>query len=406
MNFKKINVRLLVFLLLLNSCRSTEELLPTSSSLTAAAVESSDSCISSVRVLRLAKLNSLKSKPFDSSIFAFKQLDFVKDVKIPESKLSEVSAAASDLGVNFNGNTYAELLEDVSKALDASEGTPLEKGDKMSRFVARLDGSLNELPKNKRLHVQYLQAISVLRLEAYPKSAWVSVKKAEFETVGLKALNFDDYKVWTKAYLKNEDPYKSLNPVPYGGGVLSYKKIREMIALNTWPVDLKPHDMTHVHYYYGHPQAGATYFDAARSMNHKRYFILSGFFESVDTTQYAWESALARHFKEKNFTIEEASFYISRATDEQLDEIMTNNTVANQFNSWMSEFKDWQPVYTKLYPIEGSLETVCMPMLINLLRYISVIVKIRKKFHGPIIQIKHNLMVTKLIAKIHTFSLY
>ncbi len=131
-------------------------------------------------------------------------------------------------------------------------------------------------------------------------------------------------------------------PRPYGpGGVVSFKEYRDCVAMNLWLFTLEGHDLKHIHFANAHPMAGAAMFRLTRSKNHLRYFLVAALYEGVDTVQYGFESALARHFSEQGMSLEQAMIHLASAPQAELREIAIK--IGKNPDYGDSQLSDWKP---------------------------------------------------------------
>ena len=126
------------------------------------------------------------------------------------------------------------------------------------------------------------------------------------------------------------------------GGILSLPAYRDIVAHNMWPLWLAPHDMYHVHFASGHAKGVSLVFKSARSRNHRRFILMGGMYEGVDTFQYAHESSLARYFSETmQMGLEDALLWIAKSSRKELKTIIEKAGL--DIKNFEEQFKDYVP---------------------------------------------------------------
>jgi hypothetical protein len=133
------------------------------------------------------------------------------------------------------------------------------------------------------------------------------------------------------------------------GGFLSWPEIRSLYANNSWAIGLRDHDMYHLHYSYGHPYYLAVNTHASRSINDRRYFMISSLWESVDTFTASYESAIASYMKNKNITPQEGMLLLATASEAELTKIESEIGKASEDSNFrlLSYKNGWRPSKTE-----------------------------------------------------------
>lgn len=147
----------------------------------------------------------------------------------------------------------------------------------------------------------------IAQLEAFKISEYEFVDSHALNNSGYTLISLTDYPDFAMSLAKKISP-----PRNYGsGGVVSLPEYRDVVSNNLWLFTLSGHDLKHIHFANSHPFAMGSIFRATRSKNYLRYFLMAASYEGVDTVQYGFETALARHFSAKGHTLEEALLFLT-----------------------------------------------------------------------------------------------
>ncbi|MGZ3725688.1 MAG: hypothetical protein ACXWQQ_07800 [Pseudobdellovibrio sp.] len=181
------------------------------------------------------------------------------------------------------------------------------------------------------LRAKFAFSENIVRLEEFKLSEYKTSNESSLNTPGYVIVALNEYPEFAMALAKKKDP-----PRPYGsGGVLSYEAYRDIVSSNMWLFTLQGHDLKHIHFANSHPMATAALFRSTRSKNHLRYTLISGCYEGVDTVQYGWESAIARHFDSKGYSLEQAMLEIAIMPNDKLQALAQEvGITANHFDNW------------------------------------------------------------------------
>jgi hypothetical protein len=247
--------------------------------------------------------------------------EFYEIAKIPDEDLAGVRQLASSYDVQLNSSYYADYVDAVFRKIKAQNGSPMESAEKMAQFGKRLESFIDKLAsRDAKKSANYAIADAVATLEEFKPSEFKEVPSMNWIDSRAPFVHTDDYMKYTEGYIDSKPPYSDH---PWGGSVISLKDIREGATQNMFPLQLKPHDMRHIHYATGHPRGPAMYFKLARSHNNVRYAVESAMYEGVDTVQYGHESSIAQYMAlTRHMDLEEAMVYIAKATKEDLDALI------------------------------------------------------------------------------------
>lgn len=247
----------------------------------------------------------------------------------------------------LDATKISDIIEGAAGLIKGNSRTPsIERSNKMAE-VGRdvLNAAGGDLNPAQTKMVTYLIAESVLRLENFKISEFKAGE--DLPVFGKKStLHVDKIHDLVESYVDGTAGYRDL---PQDGGFLSWVEIRGLYANNSWTIGLRNHDMYHLHYSYGHPYYFAVNMHTSRSINDRRYAMTSTLWESVDTFRTGYESTIARYFKEKNMTAEEAMLFLGSATEAELTQIEAVTGSHTQLDSLnqLSYAGGWRPVKTK-----------------------------------------------------------
>ena len=280
--------------------------------------------------------------------FQVSKLEGADKIKLKAPTIKKLKKIFDNNGWELSATKITEVIEGAADMIKGNSRTPsVERSNKMAEIGREIfkaaEGDFNEGQKKM---VTFLIAESVLRLEAMKMTEFkaaetsfpVFKKKSTIHVVNVHDL--------VESYVDGTAGYRDL---PQDGGFLSWTEIRGLYANNTWAIGLRNHDMYHLHYSYGHPYYFAVNMHSARSINDRRYAMTSSLWEAVDTFRTGYENSIARYFKAKNMTAEEAMLFLGSATEKELDAIDRDAGSHTDINSLteMSYANGWRPTKTK-----------------------------------------------------------
>ena len=265
----------------------------------------------------------------------------ISENAIPGKFVAKAQALAEKYGVeDFDGKNYVDLVDQVYRNIGTQRNFMAIAGaEKMAKFGMELDELLVGVPKDVRQATWFNVGYAVNDLEGFKESELLpSVKNAD-KMAGLVGL--DQYPSYAKGFVDSKPPYT--NHVGWNtGSVLQIGEYRDVVSHNLWPLWLQPHDMLHVHFAYGHPKAVAVYFKATRSKNPKRFVMMAGMYEGVDTVQYTHEAALGLYFsKTMKMGLEDSMLWIGKASDAELDRVISEAGI--DISTFVSDLDGWAP---------------------------------------------------------------
>lgn len=283
-----------------------------------------------------------------NSGFHVSRLEGADKIKLKVTTVKKLKKLFDDNGWELNATKITEVIEGAAEMIKGNSRSPsLVRSNKMAEVGREIlkvtEGDLNAAQKQM---VTYLVAESVLKLEAMKMSEF-KASADKFPVFKKKStLHYDKIHDLVESYVDGTAGYRDL---PQDGGFLTWTEIRGLYANNSWAVGLRDHDMYHLHYSYGHPYYFAVNMHTSRSINDRRYAMTSSLWEAVDTFRTSYENAIARYFKAKNMTAEEAMLFLGSATEKELDAIDRDAGTHTSISSLteMSYANGWRPTKTK-----------------------------------------------------------
>ena len=260
---------------------------------------------------------------------------------IPKKFVQKAKDLAEKYGVeDFDGKNYVDLVDQVYRNIGTQRNfKALAGAEKMAKFGMELDELLVGVPSDVRQATWFNVGYAVNDLEGFTESELIKSSVNVDKMAGLVEL--DQYPSYVKGYVDGKPPYT--NHVGWNtGSVLQIGEYRDVVSHNLWPLWLQPHDMLHVHFAYGHPKAVAVYFKATRSKNPKRFVMMAGMYEGVDTVQYTHEAALGLYFSQTmKMGLEDSMLWIGKASDAELDRVISDAGI--DISSFVSDLDGWVP---------------------------------------------------------------
>lgn len=232
--------------------------------------------------------------------------------------LAKVKQLFGEAGIELYTKNIVEALEGASEVLREGSNQPsVEKSDKLAELGDKLITIVkNDFTKAQNLQIGYHVAEAVLKMERIELSKYGSTPSQIFNKDG--ALHVKDFHKYVESYIDGSSLYANLGSEV---GFISWPDIRHLYSNNSWGIGLRDHDMYHLHYAYGHPYYLAVNFQASRSINDRRYMMISSFWESIDSNQTGYESKMAGYFKHRRMSPQEGMIFLGRATKAMLEEI-------------------------------------------------------------------------------------
>ncbi|MEK6627217.1 MAG: hypothetical protein AABY53_01195 [Bdellovibrionota bacterium] len=282
----------------------------------------------------------------EASSFKINKINGVEKIKLKPNSLKKIKSIFEDNNWELRSTKIREIIEIVASKVKGRSNKPsIEKSNKMAEVGREiLEAVQMDLTEAQFKMATYMIAESVLRLESIPLSEYKrSVGSNVFEQNTTVQIN--KFHKLVESYIDNSTTYRNLSN---DGNIIDWPEIRRLYTNNSWTVGLRPHDMYHLHYSYGHPYYLAVNLHTSRSINDRRYIMTSTLWESVDTFRTSYESSIANYFKSKNMSPQEAMLFIGRATEKELDTIeqtIGSHTTAPNYND-LAYTSGWRPIKT------------------------------------------------------------
>lgn len=232
---------------------------------------------------------------------------------------TKVKALFAEHGVALSSKKIPEALVALGEHIrNGSDEPSLTKSEKAAKILNKFyDLAEGDFTKDQKLMFGYLVGATVLKLESLPLKKFKKNNTPEvFGQSG--ALHIKDFHKIVESYIDGTALYRNLGS---DVGFIEWPDIRHLYSNNSWGIGLRDHDLYHLHYAYGHPYYLAINFMTSRSINDRRYAMISAFWEAVDTNQTSFENKMSAFFQAKNMTPQEGMIYLARATKEMLDEV-------------------------------------------------------------------------------------
>lgn len=293
-----------------------------------------------------ALLEQSSRAEFESG-FNLMTLTGVEKVKLKAPTVKALKKAFDKKNIELKTNNIKSVIETAARAIkgEATKGN-VENSNKMAELGREiLEIVKPDLKPDQVKMVSYMIAEAVLRLENFTISEFVADR--EIGAFSKKsAVHIDKFHDLVESYIDNTASYRDL---PNDAGLLAWPEIRGLYSNNSWIIGIRHHDMYHLHYSYGHPYYLAVNLMVSRSVNDRRYMMISSLWESVDSFKTSYERNIAYHMKDKGMTSEEGMVYLAGATEKELDAIDAALGGVDQVNSSreLSYAQGWRPTRTK-----------------------------------------------------------
>ncbi|MEQ1723254.1 MAG: hypothetical protein ABL930_08755 [Pseudobdellovibrio sp.] len=283
----------------------------------------------------------------NTSSFFINDISGVEKIKLKPATITKLKKVFDDKGWELSATKIKEVIEGGAEMIKGNSRTPsIERSNEMAALGKEiLKAAKADLNKEQTKMVTYMIAESVMRLEAIKTSDY---KTGEALPVFKKksTLHIDKFHDLVESYVDGTTGYADL---PQDGGFLSWPEIRGLYANNSWAIGLRDHDMYHLHYSYGHPYYLAVNLHSSRSINDRRYILISALWESVDTFRTGLESSISSYYKNKNMTAEEGMLDLGSATKAELAAIEAVVGSHQNVSSYgeLAHSAGWRPTKTK-----------------------------------------------------------
>lgn len=271
----------------------------------------------------------------------------VDKIKLKAATVKKLKKVFEDAGYELSATKLKEVIEGAAEMINGTSRTPsIERSSKMAEIGRKILTTIKaDLNADQNKAATFLVAEAVIRLETFKVTEFKS--RGELPVFKKKStLHINKFNDLVESYVDGTAGYRDL---PEDGGFLTWPEIRGLYSNNSWAIGLRNHDMYHLHYSYGHPYYLAINFHSSRSINDRRYAMISTLWESVDTFRTGYESTIANYFKQKRMTAEEAMLHLGTASEKDLDKLEESFGSYTQLTSLneLSYAGGWRPVKTK-----------------------------------------------------------
>lgn len=275
------------------------------------------------------------------------QITGVDKIKLKAGTITKLKKVFDNHGYELSATKLKEVIEGAAEMINGTSKTPsLERSSKMAEIGREILNTIKaDLNADQNKMAQYLVGEAVLRLETFKITEYKS--RGELPVFKKKStLHINKFHDLVESYVDGTGGYRDL---PQDGGFLTWPEIRGLYANNSWAIGLRDHDMYHLHYAYGHPYYLAVNFHSSRSINDRRYAMISTLWEAVDTFRTGYESSIANYFKRKGMTAEEGMLHLATASEKDLDKLEESFGSYTQLTSLneLAYSNGWRPVKTK-----------------------------------------------------------
>lgn len=273
------------------------------------------------------------------------QLDDSASLHMRPQSFYKIRKIFKENGIELKTSSIKRAIEAaVQKISSAKQEPSLENSEKMALISRKMLEILKpEMTDKQHMMTNYLLAEAVLKLETIDHSNFTGQIPHVFaDTAVLKISQFNKF---VESYIDGTDLYKNLTST---AGLLQWPDIRSLYASNQWIIGLKNHDMYHLHYSYGHPYYLAVNLMASRTINDRRYYMISSLWEAVDGFTSGYESKIARHFGILKMSPEQGMLFLATATNSEMTALEESIGKASSSNSYyeLSYENGWRPTAT------------------------------------------------------------
>lgn len=287
------------------------------------------------------------SQASTTSTFKINTISGVEKIKLKVGTIKKLKTLLADSDITMGSSKIKDIIELSAETVKGRARNPsIEKADKMAELGRKLLKIVNgDLTKDQVKMVTYMIAEAVMRLETIKTTEYQS--GTELPVFKKKStIHINKLHDLAESYIDGTSMYRDL---PQDGGFLSWPEIRGLYTNNSWSIGIRDHDMYHIHYSYGHPYYLAVNMHSSRTINDRRYLMISSLWEAVDTFRTGYESAIATFVQNKRMTVEEGMLFIGSATEKELDAIEREIGSHDQVRSYneLSYQNGWRPNRTK-----------------------------------------------------------
>jgi hypothetical protein len=284
--------------------------------------------------------NVKANRAYTNAKYTNEQIDLVNSVLrskgLSQVRTKDAAEVANQLVAILETNNYTG-----KKATDVIGAIALKVHPKLSNRFTR---------KKRQIMSSLVEAVS--HFEAWRPEQYLESTDIAMITKDTKFLRLEELAPYVESYVKQDGGIYETGIPEDGAGILGFQDIRDAASNNLWVVEFKGHDIRHAHFLIGHPYAANAYFRAARSSYAKRYTIMGGLFEGVDTAQYGWESRITSYFRRKKMSLEEAMLYMGMIPQSKVEKLAQQLSLANEYGypGALSTYESYQPKTSAQFP--------------------------------------------------------
>lgn len=284
----------------------------------------------------------------DASVFKVSQIKGSDEIRLKAGTMTKMKKIFDKQGKQLEATTMKGIIEAAGALVTTADKKPsIEKSNKMAEIGRDiLKTAKSDLNDAQYKMVSYLIAEAVMKFETIPLSEYKTARNELPVFKKKSTLHIDKFNDLVESYVDGTAGYRDMSQ---DGGFLSWPEIRGLYTNNSWAIGLRNHDMYHLHYSYGHPYYLAVNMHASRTINDRRYAMISTLWEAVDTFRTGYESSLAGYFRSRNMSVEEGMLYIAGATEKELNKMEETVGSYTQLQNLteLSYAQGWRPVKTK-----------------------------------------------------------
>ncbi len=282
------------------------------------------------------------------STFSVSKINGADAIRLKAATMTKMKKIFDDKGKRLEATDIKGIIEAAGALVATADKKPsVEKSNKMAEIGRDiLKTAKPDLSTDQYKMVSYLIAEAVMKFETIPLSEYKS-SRSELPVFKKKStLHIDKFNDLVESYVDGTAGYRDMST---DGGFLSWPEIRGLYTNNSWAIGIRDHDMYHLHYSYAHPYYLAVNMHSSRTINDRRYAMISTLWEAVDTFRTGYEDSIADYFKGRHMSVEEGMLFIAGATEKELNKIEEKIGSYTQLDS-LSELayaQGWRPVKTK-----------------------------------------------------------
>ncbi len=284
----------------------------------------------------------------ETQTFKVSKINGAEGIRLKAATMTKMKKIFEKKSKQLEATDIKGIVEAAGALVTTADKKPsVEKSNKMAEIGRDiLKAAKPDLSDAQYKMVSYLIAEAVMKFETIPLSEYKTARNELPVFKKKSTLHIDKFNDLVESYVDGTAGYRDMST---DGGFLSWPEIRGLYTNNSWAIGIRNHDMYHLHYSYGHPYYLAVNMHASRTINDRRYAMISTLWEAVDTFRTGYESSLAGYFRGRNMSVEEGMLFIAGATEKELDKMEETVGSYTQLSS-LSELayaQGWRPVKTK-----------------------------------------------------------